>query len=109
MLTPKHPRWEEFFARLMGWEEGIGFEYTPDLTHVSCRCPGHPQAPSAQKLLRQMGMDVLRSLAYFRRHDGHCDCEICLNCYVLPRLPTRPPCVCCGKPAPVGLRTKRLS
>jgi hypothetical protein len=71
-MTPEHPRWEEFCERLDAALEG---------SPAGCNGCGHPAGhEAARSILATMDdVDVAASLAYFREHGGHCDCEILLN------------------------------
>ena len=81
VMTRRHPRWREFVCRLAGpGPEGIDFTVSPGFTHISSRCAGGWDTTYARKLLTRMrGVDVERSLAYFEKHGGCCDCKIVLN------------------------------
>jgi hypothetical protein len=69
VMTPAHPRWDEFCERL---DETI--------EHRGCNGCGHPAAhEGARAILASMDMDVGESLAVFHARGGHCDCEILLN------------------------------
>lgn len=66
VMTPSHPRWREFAARLSSavGEHGCDAE--------SCRL--------ARAILGRMGgFDVQASVEYFNSHDGYCDCEVLWN------------------------------
>jgi hypothetical protein len=69
-MTPEHPRWEEFCERLAA-----------SVTLAGCHGCGHPAGhDGARAILTSMNdLDGAASLAYFREHGGHCDCEILLN------------------------------
>ena len=74
ILTPDHPRWNEFAERLEG-PEGCAFTETP-----SWRCYGGHDKHFAKAILESMrGIDVEGTLRYFDEHGGHCDCEILFN------------------------------
>lgn len=87
-MTPSHPRWKEFVARLEG-PEGCNFRLKDPKDRESirwtCAADGHPLAT---KILKAMRFDVARSIAYFREHGGYCDCEVVFN--VKPRRGRRP-------------------
>jgi len=78
VMTPEHPRWEEFCERLAG-PEGCNFKKgsTPETT--TWNCAGGTAKPCATKILKAMNMDVAASLTYFDENGGHCDCEILFN------------------------------
>ena len=80
VMTPEHPRWKEFCSRLAG-PDGCNFrEKVPgDAASATWNCRGGTDKTFAAKILRDMGMDVERSLAFFDEHGGHCDCEILFN------------------------------
>ena len=78
LMTPAHPRWEEFCSRLEG-PEGCNFVTLED-GRVSWWCD-HRYA-AAFRLLREMGLPFVAcygSIEYFRSQGDHCDCEIVLN------------------------------
>jgi hypothetical protein len=77
VMTPDHPRWEEFCRRLSG-PEGCHFRQNPD-GNTTWTCAAGNDKTLAAKILRAMGMDVDESLAYFEAHGGYCDCEILFN------------------------------
>ena len=77
VMTPKHPRWEEFCNRLAG-PEGCDFKKKPD-GDATWTCAGGNDKTFATKILKAMNMDVAASLAHFDEHGGHCDCEILFN------------------------------
>ena len=81
VMTPQHPRWEEFVCRLAGpGPEGIDFTVGPGVNQISSRCAGGEDKTYAHKLLTTIhGVDVEASLAYFEEHGGYCDCEILIN------------------------------
>lgn len=63
-MTPGHPDWAEFRARLSELEE----------------CIGGKARPLAAAILKSMGdIDIPASMAYFNDHGGYCDCEILFN------------------------------
>ncbi len=72
-VLPRHPRWEEFVARLTG-PEGCNFQGERWTCHNDLR--------AATSILRTMGLSergVRLSIAYFKDHGGFCDCEVVLN------------------------------
>jgi hypothetical protein len=82
MVTPGHPRWEEFLDRLYG-PEGCNFrERAPgDPDSMVWNCTGDDQS-HARRILGRMGyspVEVELSLQYYRDHSGYCDCEILMN------------------------------
>ena len=67
LLTPTHPRWNEFVSVL-------GF-----LVRTN-GCDGDRAHPHAKAAMTNMGnVDIEASLDYFQHHGGHCDCEILFN------------------------------
>jgi hypothetical protein len=72
-ILPRHPRWDEFLERLAG-PEACNFQ-TDRRT-----CFGDVRF--TRTILRDMGLDepsIEASIAYFRDHDGYCDCEVVRN------------------------------
>ena len=78
VMTPQHPRWEEFCNRLTG-PEGCNFKKGPTPEKTTWNCTGGESRPCAVKILTAMRMDVAASLAFFDENGGHCDCEILFN------------------------------
>ena len=79
LMTPDHPRWEEFVVRLEG-PEGLDFSLGPEVNQARSRCSGGLDRPYARRILTAMGgIDVKGSLTYFEEHAGYCDCEILMN------------------------------
>ena len=78
VMTPQHPRWEEFCERLSG-PEGCNFKEGATPEKTTWTCAGGNARPCAVKILKAMGMDAEKSLAFFSEHGGHCDCEILFN------------------------------
>lgn len=66
VVTPAHPLWEEFAGRL-------------DATIRAERCDGASLMLSARLLGGMAGIDVGKSLDFFRDHGGYCDCEVLFN------------------------------
>ncbi len=102
VMTPRHPRWTEFAERLDrvltldGREEMFrraaaekGAELTEEeeaelvVVAVPSGCNGKEDRQRAHEgtraILRVMGLDVERSVAFLRLHGGACDCEILWN------------------------------
>ena len=77
VMTPDHPRWEEFCERLEG-PEGCNFRRKRD-GNTTWRCAGGTDKRHARRILTSMGMDVEESLDYFEANGGYCDCEILFN------------------------------
>jgi len=81
LMTPEHPRWEEFCARLEG-PEGCHFIDAPNKLGCTWTCAGGTDKTFATMILRAMGFsdaDVQWSLDYFETQGGYCDCEILFN------------------------------
>lgn len=80
LMTPQHPRWDEFCERL-GGPEGCNFQGDGG-ANTSWTCAGGTDKTFATHILTAMGLsadDVAWSLEYFSAHGGHCDCEILFN------------------------------
>lgn len=84
IMTPKHPKWEEFIEILAG-ERGCNFiEKEPDTPESSASftwtCDNSTDRPFATAILTEMGgIDIEKTLQYFDAAGGHCDCEIVFN------------------------------
>jgi hypothetical protein len=83
LITPKHPRWEEFCRCLEG-PEGCNFQLRDpgDPDSVFWFCLGGNDQSKARAILARMGLksvEIEASLQYFRNHGGYCDCEILMN------------------------------
>jgi hypothetical protein len=82
VMTPESPRWDEFADALYD-----ALEFTEhssgDPAKTSWRRDGRAAKPShrhARAVMRAMGgVDVTKSLAWFRARGGWCDCEIIFN------------------------------
>jgi hypothetical protein len=80
ILTLEHPRWDEFIEALN--YPGVVFDYAHHL-----RPQGHhdwnfckSDFRHAEEIMNRMGgIDIAGSLAFFRQHGAHCDCEIVLD------------------------------
>jgi len=71
ILTPESPRWS-LFVRL------LGNPLTEGMPADTLRCgPKHRYAEAV--LIELGGIDIDGTLAFFREHGGHCDCEILFN------------------------------
>ena len=69
MLTTTHPQWDEYAGR-------------PEQALATTGCNAHrggPEHESMLAILATFDVELTASLAYFRIHGGHCDCEILLN------------------------------
>jgi hypothetical protein len=81
IMSPKHPRWEEFKERLEG-PEGCNFqEKDPgNPATATWTCGGGEKKDFAAKILQSMPeIDIEGSLRFFESQDGWCDCEILFN------------------------------
>jgi len=76
IMTPSHPRWEEFCEYLAGpracnMDGGVG---------ESEGCDASTRKPYAREILKEMGgFDIPTTIEFFESHGGYCDCEILLN------------------------------
>ncbi len=80
IMTPTHPRWEEFCDRLEG-PDGCNFHEDADGV-TRWTCGGGEDQSIAIRCLQVMGFDrasIDASCAYFRDHGGYCSCEILFN------------------------------
>ena len=77
IMTPKHPRWDEFYERLEG-PEGCDFQEDSN-GKITWKCGGGNNRQKSKAILANMGFDVQASLDYFTEHGGHWDCEILFN------------------------------
>ena len=81
LMTPDHPRWNEFVEAL----EGPGYcnfheEELGNPNSIKWHCEGGMNKPYAKAILEKMsGFDVEASLRFFEENGGHCDCEILFN------------------------------
>jgi hypothetical protein len=81
LMTPKHPRWDEFCERLEG-PEGCHFRPRLDQPGSTWTCAGGRDKTFAIQILTAMGFsseDIAWSLQFFEVHGGFCDCEILFN------------------------------
>ena len=71
VLTPESPEWERFIAMLnsMDWCDGDESETAPGCVHR------HAKAA----MTAMGGINIEKTLDYFKDHGGYCDCEILLN------------------------------
>lgn len=79
VMTPHHPRWDEFCDRL-GGPDGCNFQGEGAELHWTCG--GGRDKSAAIRILLAMGLseeDVLWSIKYFDQQGGFCDCEILFN------------------------------
>jgi len=80
VMTVTHPKWDEFTTRLEG-PEGCNFQRKnpKDVKSTTWKCSSGPGFELAKPILKKMGCDVEKSIAYFREHGGYCDCEVLFN------------------------------
>jgi hypothetical protein len=67
MMTPGHPRWEEFYCRL-----------SEALAHHEC----DGRRDQTERVLTTMGFfdgEIADSFEYFEQRGGFCDCEVLFN------------------------------
>lgn len=81
-MIPGHPKWEEFSKRLEG-PDGCNFHYKEGLPripqNIAWDCGGG-EFRLARFLLKQYpDVEVEASIAYYKAHGGHCDCEVVFN------------------------------
>jgi hypothetical protein len=80
LMTPFHPRWEEFMERMDEW---IDRRINVETGEETWDCSSHPGCPLAITVLDAMSLtssiDIDASLAYLAFHGGCCDCTIMLN------------------------------
>lgn len=81
IMTPEHPRWNEFITRLEGPEGcNVHLKDPTDPKSVVWTCGGGDEKSFASKILNTMfEIDVKKSLEFFEEKGGFCDCEILLN------------------------------
>jgi hypothetical protein len=79
VMSPYHPRWDEFCTRLQG-PEGCNFREDEDGKTVWDCGTRETDFALARPILERMGMNVERSLGYFMGMGGMCDCCILFNC-----------------------------
>jgi Protein of unknown function (DUF2695) len=75
LITPGHPRWEEFLERLTG---PLGL----DVRTGGWNCGGGEDKRHSRRFLLAMGLSsaaVEANLTFFERHRGYCDCEVWMN------------------------------
>ena len=53
MMTPSHPRWQEFADTLAG-PDGCDFKDNPDPAKITWTCTGGRECPKARAILRTM-------------------------------------------------------
>jgi len=78
-MTVSKPQWQEFVRRLEG-PKGCNFRLREKgSSAIIWDCSSSHHFELASPILRSMGFDVEKSIAYFRKHGGFCDCEILFN------------------------------
>lgn len=78
LMTPQHPKWEEFIMRLEG-PEGCNFQEDEN-GKITWECNCGTDKPKATAILMTIpGIHIEESLDYFEMCEGYCDCEIILN------------------------------
>lgn len=78
IVNPQHPLWENFCERLEG-AEGCDFK-TDENGKITWKCKGGMDKSKARTILETMeNVNIDATLNYFKRHGGHCDCEILFN------------------------------
>jgi len=79
IMNLKHPRFEEFIARLEG-PAGCNFREVAGQPVWDCK--EQLARPHACAILQSMGFaqnEISKSLEFFESRGGFCDCEIVLN------------------------------
>lgn len=78
LMTPQHPKWEEFLVRLEG-PEGCNFQ-EDEAGKISWKCKGGKDKSKAATILTTIpDIDIDKSLRYFESRGAYCDCEILFN------------------------------
>jgi hypothetical protein len=77
LMTPEHPAWEAFIARLAG-PEGCNF-HEDARGELRWRCRHNTRLAQAILARHFPTVDRAASLAFFAEHGGYCDCEIVFN------------------------------
>ncbi len=79
VMTPTHPRWEEFREKL----SGPGFvNFRKEYAESHWDCAGGRDKTHAIELLQEFGFniqEIVLSCEYFSANGGFCDCEIVFN------------------------------
>jgi hypothetical protein len=80
VMMPENPRWEKFanaLYQLMEWDEN-GWKCDGDeIQNPEHLELVHRRAKAVMALMG--GIDIEKSLSFFKEHGGYCDCEILLN------------------------------
>lgn len=79
VMTTNHPEWEHFCGLLSG-KEGCNFK-KDEKKRTTWRCAGGNDKSLATAILKTHfpNIDIKKSMAYFEKHGGFCDCEILFN------------------------------
>jgi len=79
IMTINHPSWKHFVKLLEG-KEGCNFRKDTK-GEVKWKCKGMHNKDLAKNTLKKHfpGIDIKKSMEYFEKHGGHCDCEILFN------------------------------
>jgi len=80
-MTLDHRQWADFMERLyVGCD--VRFDVHNGENSMTWTCDGAESFPASRSILVEMGLtpeEIERSIAYFEKHGGHCDCEVFLN------------------------------
>lgn len=77
IMTPEHPKWNEFCYRVAG---GDGSEQPPRCNGCLKNADGTLNRKSyVVRALKTMRMDVKHSVEFFESYGGVCDCEVLFN------------------------------
>jgi hypothetical protein len=80
LMTPFHPRWEEFMARM---NERLDCRINVETGEETWDCRSDPACPLATSILDAMSVtssiDMEASLQNLAFHGGSCDCTIMMN------------------------------
>jgi hypothetical protein len=79
MMTPRHPKWNDFVRRLEG-PEGVNCRRDPELGEVTWDC--YHNFRNSAAVLARMGLptdDIEATFEFFVREGAYCDCEVLLN------------------------------
>lgn len=77
VMRPEHAKWHKFLKRLEGPE---GCNFTETEKGITWRCQGGRDKSLATAIMRRFpDVDLERSIDYFEKNGGYCDCEILFN------------------------------
>ena len=77
-MDKKHPAWKEFYERLDG-KEGCNFRKDNN-GEIIWNCKGGRNKELAIAIMEKIcNIDIKRSIEYFNKNGGYCDCEIIFN------------------------------